>query len=180
MKQKRSAILVIPGPSLSHLSQILWLFSWICGSSPFPITRSRILILYSSLSSLCVPCTSCYDGDAGLNSGLALTFLWDPEMHRCRHMRPYTRTHTGFHCVPWGFGCGKCKGFIRTSVIPKGLKGFQAGKQSPASLLPPDRNFPQAGELMSCRCDLEAPPLPSRSWKRQELGRAGGLEKLFL
>ncbi|CAM9330459.1 unnamed protein product [Rangifer tarandus platyrhynchus] len=141
MNQKRSVIPVIPGPSLSHLSQTLWFFSWILWILSLPHHQILDPTLYFFISSLCVPCISCYDGDAGLNSALALTFLWDPEMHRCRHMRVHTRTHTSFHCVPWGFGWGRCKGFIRTSAIPMGLKGFQAGKQSPASLLPPNRGI---------------------------------------
>lgn len=58
--------------------------------------------------------------------------------------------------------------------------GSQSEKQSPASLLlRTERNFPQAGELMSCRCDLEAPPLRAGA-SRGRTGRAGGLEKLFL
>ena len=80
-----------------------------CGSSPFPISRSRTPILYYSLSSLCVPCTSCCDGDAGLNSALALTCLWDPEMHRCRHMCAYTHTHQLSVCT-LGIWLGEVQG----------------------------------------------------------------------
>ena len=54
MNQKRSAILVIPGPSLSHLSQILWFFSWILWILSLP--HHQILDPYPVLLSLFLVC----------------------------------------------------------------------------------------------------------------------------
>lgn len=81
-----------------------------------------------------------------------------------------------------GIWLGEMRGIYQTLCNSKGVNGVPGWEAEPS--FPPTpklRNFPQAGELMSCRCDLEVPPpLPSGSWKGQGVGKAGRPEKPFL
>ena len=73
-----------------------------------------------------------------------------------------------------GIWLGEVRGIYQALCNSEGVNGVPGWEAEPS--FPPTpklRNFPQAGELMSCRCDLEVPPTTFAKW---ELEGAGGGE----